>query len=177
MVASLNQRVANVQALQLRVLRFAESAMPIYAYKCAECSHELDVIRKVSDAPLTDCPNCGRPALVKQITAAGFHLKGAGWYVTDFRDGGTGKKKDAEKPDEKARTDQASDSNTGTKADSKSDTGGDPKTATKTEQKAESKSESTSESKSESKSDSGGKPAPAPAGPPAPKSGTPGGTS
>ena len=77
--------------------------MPIYAYKCAECSHELDVIRKVSDPPLTECPNCGKSALVKQITAAGFHLKGGGWYVTDFRDAGSGKKKDAVKPDEKAK--------------------------------------------------------------------------
>ena len=61
--------------------------MPIYAYKCAECGHELDVIRKLSDPPLTECPSCGKPALVKQITAAGFHLKGGGWYVTDFREG------------------------------------------------------------------------------------------
>ena len=49
-----------------------ESAMPIYAYKCAECGHQMDVIRKVSDPPLADCPNCGKPALVKQVTAAGF---------------------------------------------------------------------------------------------------------
>ncbi len=76
--------------------------MPIYAYKCAECGHQMDVIRKVSDPPLTECPNCGKPALVKQVTAAGFQLKGAGWYVTDFRDQGSGKKKDTAKPDEKA---------------------------------------------------------------------------
>ena len=87
--------------------------MPIYAYKCAECGHEMDVIRKVSDPPLTDCPSCGKPALVKQVTAAGFQLKGAGWYVTDFRDQGSGKKKDAAKADEKAATDQATDSKTG----------------------------------------------------------------
>ncbi len=68
--------------------------MPIYAYKCAECGHQMDVIRKVSDPPLTDCPNCGKSALVKQVTAAGFQLKGAGWYVTDFRDQGANKKKD-----------------------------------------------------------------------------------
>ena len=75
--------------------------MPIYAYKCAECGHSMEVIQKVSDALLTDCPNCGKPALVKQVTAAGFQLKGAGWYVTDFRD--SGKKKQAGKPDEKVK--------------------------------------------------------------------------
>ena len=124
--------------------------MPIYAYKCAECSHELDVIRKVSDPLLIECPNCGKPALVKQITAAGFHLKGGGWYVTDFRDGGSGKKKDAGKPDEKAKVDQAADSKTETKADTKTDTktdgAADAKGAAKTEAKTESKSEPASKS-------------------------------
>ncbi|KPF68754.1 FmdB family transcriptional regulator [beta proteobacterium AAP99] len=62
--------------------------MPIYAYKCDACGHTHDALQKVSDAPLTDCPACGQPALKKQLTAAGFQLKGSGWYVTDFRDGG-----------------------------------------------------------------------------------------
>ncbi len=62
--------------------------MPIYAYKCESCGHQQDVLQKVSDPVLTDCPACGRPALVKQITAAGFQLKGSGWYVTDFRNNG-----------------------------------------------------------------------------------------
>jgi putative FmdB family regulatory protein len=66
--------------------------MPIYAYRCTECGHEFDVLQKVSDAPLTDCPECQRPALAKQVTAAGFHLKGSGWYVTDFRDKKVAKK-------------------------------------------------------------------------------------
>ena len=120
--------------------------MPIYAYKCAECGHQMDVIRKVSDPPLTDCPSCGKPALVKQVTAAGFQLKGAGWYVTDFRDQGSGKKKDTAKPDEKAATDQSTDSKTETKSDSKTETA-DSKGATKTE----------------TKTDSSAKPGPAPA--------------
>ncbi|HQR21957.1 MAG TPA: zinc ribbon domain-containing protein [Burkholderiaceae bacterium] len=72
--------------------------MPIYAYRCGECAHEFDVLQKVSEAPLTDCPACGRPALVKKITAAGFQLKGSGWYVTDFRDAKSAKK-DAAKAD------------------------------------------------------------------------------
>ena len=62
--------------------------MPIYAYKCTNCGFEKDELQKMSAAPLVDCPNCGQPALKKQLTAAGFQLKGSGWYVTDFRDGG-----------------------------------------------------------------------------------------
>jgi putative FmdB family regulatory protein len=68
--------------------------MPIYAYKCSACGFAKDVLQKLSDAPLTDCPQCGASAFSKQVTAAGFQLKGSGWYVTDFRDGG---KKVAEK--------------------------------------------------------------------------------
>lgn len=62
--------------------------MPIYAYKCESCGHALDVLQKMSDAPLTECPSCGASALAKQVTAAGFQLKGSGWYVTDFKSGG-----------------------------------------------------------------------------------------
>jgi len=61
--------------------------MPIYAYKCGSCGHAKDVLQKVSDAPLTVCPSCGADAFSKQITAAGFQLKGSGWYATDFRGG------------------------------------------------------------------------------------------
>ena len=61
--------------------------MPIYAYRCSTCGHAQDVLRKVSDPPLQTCPACGAPTFVKQVTAAGFQLKGSGWYVTDFRDG------------------------------------------------------------------------------------------
>ncbi|MBS0468757.1 MAG: zinc ribbon domain-containing protein [Proteobacteria bacterium] len=61
--------------------------MPIYAYRCGTCGHAKDVLQKISDAPLTDCPACGAAAFTKQITAAGFQLKGSGWYVTDFRGG------------------------------------------------------------------------------------------
>ena len=60
--------------------------MPIYAYKCSACGHAQDVLQKMSDAPLTVCPACGAAAYAKQVTAAGFQLKGSGWYVTDFRD-------------------------------------------------------------------------------------------
>ncbi|NLJ62171.1 MAG: zinc ribbon domain-containing protein [Alcaligenaceae bacterium] len=61
--------------------------MPIYAYKCSACDHEQDVLQKMSDPVLTVCPACNQSTYVKQVTAAGFQLKGDGWYVTDFRDG------------------------------------------------------------------------------------------
>lgn len=61
--------------------------MPIYAYKCGSCGHAKDVLQKISDAPLSTCPACGAEAFTKQLTAAGFQLKGSGWYVTDFRGG------------------------------------------------------------------------------------------
>jgi putative FmdB family regulatory protein len=65
--------------------------MPIYAYKCSACGHQQDVLQKLSDAPLTDCPQCGQSTFSKQLTAAGFQLKGSGWYVTDFRNNSGGK--------------------------------------------------------------------------------------
>lgn len=61
--------------------------MPIYAYRCDACGHAKDVLQKLSDAPLTTCPACGAAAFSKQITAAGFQLKGSGWYATDFKGG------------------------------------------------------------------------------------------
>ncbi|NEX22630.1 zinc ribbon domain-containing protein [Thiorhodococcus mannitoliphagus] len=61
--------------------------MPFYEYRCDECGHELEKMQKISDAPLTDCPECGKPALKKLISAAGFRLKGGGWYETDFKKG------------------------------------------------------------------------------------------
>ncbi len=64
--------------------------MPIYAYKCESCGHAKDVLQKMSDAPLTQCPSCGADTFRKQLTAAGFQLKGSGWYVTDFRGGNSG---------------------------------------------------------------------------------------
>ena len=64
--------------------------MPIYAYKCGSCGHAKDVLQKMSDPLLTVCPACGEAAFSKQVTAAGFQLKGSGWYVTDFRAGGDG---------------------------------------------------------------------------------------
>jgi putative FmdB family regulatory protein len=63
--------------------------MPIYAYKCESCGFAKDVLQKISDAPLEECPTCGKSSFKKQLTAAGFQLKGSGWYATDFKGGGT----------------------------------------------------------------------------------------
>jgi putative FmdB family regulatory protein len=73
--------------------------MPIYAYKCESCGHRQDVLQRMSDPVLSSCPACGASSFVKQVTAAGFQLKGSGWYATDFRGGGT--------PAEADKTDKA----------------------------------------------------------------------
>ncbi len=105
--------------------------MPIYAYRCEDCGHAQDFLQKMSDPLIAVCPNCGSTHFRKQLTAAGFQLKGGGWYVTDFRDSG-------KKPDT---------ASTAVAAAPKTD--GDSKGG---ESKGESKSESKSDSKSDSKS-------------------------
>jgi len=70
--------------------------VPIYAYRCSRCGHEQDVLRKISDPPLKTCPACGQDTYEKQVTAAGFRLKGSGWYETDFRGGGKSAPKSAD---------------------------------------------------------------------------------
>ena len=105
--------------------------MPIYEYRCKECAHEVEALQKLSDPPLVTCPACGKEALQKLVSAAGFQLKGSGWYVTDFRGGGSGGKKAPASAD---------------KADGPAADG--TKTETKTEAKSESKSESTTKSES-----------------------------
>ena len=59
--------------------------MPIYEYRCRECGHQKEFLQRMSDAPLTDCPECGKPSFSKLLSAAGFQLKGTGWYATDFK--------------------------------------------------------------------------------------------
>ena len=98
--------------------------MPIYEYRCGACGQDHEVLQKVSEPPLTECPACGKPALKKQLSAAGFQLKGSGWYATDF-------KGSAKKPAEKT-------------AEAKTDAKTDAKTEVKTETKTESKPASTS---------------------------------
>lgn len=89
--------------------------MPIYAYRCDACGFAKDVLQKVSDAPLTACPSCSQPSFKKQLTAAGFQLKGSGWYVTDFRGGSGGTTKPAAaaaEPAPAASTDSGTSSST-----------------------------------------------------------------
>jgi len=81
--------------------------MPIYAYKCGSCGHAKDVLQKISDAPLTVCPACGAEAFSKQVTAAGFQLKGSGWYVTDFRGGNGGNSAPATEAKSESKTESA----------------------------------------------------------------------
>ena len=97
--------------------------MPIYAYRCTSCGHAKDVLQKVSDPLLTDCPACGAATFVKQLTAAGFQLKGSGWYVTDFRGGNTAAAKPegeggdkAEQADKADKPDKAAEGAPGEKA-------------------------------------------------------------
>jgi len=97
--------------------------MPIYEYRCAECGQDHEVLQKVSEPPLTECPACGKPALKKQLSAAGFQLKGSGWYATDF-------KGSAKKPAE-------------TKTEAKTEVKAETKSETKTESKPASTSTTT----------------------------------
>ena len=62
--------------------------MPIYEYKCKACEHKFDKLQKINDPAFTDCPDCGKPELIKLVSAAGFRLKGTGWYETDFKNSG-----------------------------------------------------------------------------------------
>jgi putative FmdB family regulatory protein len=71
--------------------------MPIYEYRCADCGYQKEYLQRMSDAPLTDCPECGKRSFNKLVSAAGFQLKGGGWYATDFKNSGRGRK-DSDKP-------------------------------------------------------------------------------
>lgn len=79
--------------------------MPIYEYECKACGHRMEAIQKISDDPLTDCPECNKPELKKLISAAGFRLKGGGWYETDFK---SGKKKNLAQESGKNKSDGSS---------------------------------------------------------------------
>jgi len=76
--------------------------MPIYEYRCAACGHQDEHLQKISDAPLAVCPSCGKRKYQKQLSAAGFQLKGSGWYATDFKGGA--KKSADKKPDAKTES-------------------------------------------------------------------------
>ncbi len=90
--------------------------MPIYEYLCSACNHEFDALQKVSEAPLTDCPDCGEPRLKKKLSAPGFRLSGSGWYETDFKSD-----KDKQKNLAKSDSSEKSGGDQGKGAEKKSD--------------------------------------------------------
>ena len=142
--------------------------MPIYAYRCEDCGHAQDFLQRMSDPLIAACPSCDSQNFKKQVTAAGFQLKGGGWYVTDFRDGA---KKDAKKPADGDTAKSADKSATGeVKSDSKADAG-ESKSGT-----GESKS-GTGEGKSGASENKTATPATAPAATPAAGSSSSGGAS
>ena len=89
--------------------------MPIYEYQCTKCEHKLEALRKMSDEPLVDCPECGKPSLIKLVSAASFRLKGGGWYETDFK---TGNKKQLAESESAAPKSEASSKSSGDKVES-----------------------------------------------------------
>ncbi|MDX1496230.1 MAG: zinc ribbon domain-containing protein [Salinisphaeraceae bacterium] len=98
--------------------------MPIYEYVCRECGEELERLQRMSDAPLTDCPACGQAALAKKVSAAGFRLKGSGWYETDFKSSGKKNLAGEAKADSKSggKSDTKASSDSKPKADSSKST-------------------------------------------------------
>src|SRR5687767_11386556 len=105
--------------------------MPIYEYRCTSCGHQQEFLQKVSDAPVTICTACGKPTFAKMLTAAGFQLKGSGWYATDFKSSGSAP---AAKPDAAPAAEKAA-------SDGKGESKADSKTETKSESKAEGKAD------------------------------------
>lgn len=127
--------------------------MPIYEYHCQDCGYDEEVIQKMSDAPLTQCPHCGKHTFEKQVSASAFHLKGEGWYVTDFRDKKTSEK-DAktETKTEKGTPETAKDSskeNKPTQTDAKPATEKSPASQDKPVKKASASTTSKTNNKSE----------------------------
>lgn len=116
--------------------------MPIYEYRCQDCGHELEKLQRMSDAPLVDCPACEQPALKKLISAAGFRLKGSGWYETDFKK--DGKRNLAGDTDGDKSADKSADAKTGPD-----------------DKKAQSSETKSADKKTEKTTDKSSKPAPA----------------
>ncbi len=116
--------------------------MPIYEYRCSSCGFQKEYLRKLSDPALSVCPECGMQTFSKMLSAAGFQLKGSGWYATDFRNSGA-------KPAAKTGGTDKIDTKTDAQADAKPDAKPDAKTGAKSDTKPDKKSESKSESKSE----------------------------
>jgi len=103
--------------------------MPIYEYRCSECEHQFDVLQKMSDEPLKDCPECMQPSLVKLISAPAFRLSGTGWYETDFKTDKDKKKNLTDSSGQQgAKPESKSQGNAAKRKDSSTDNSGKPKT-------------------------------------------------
>jgi putative FmdB family regulatory protein len=126
--------------------------MPIYEYKCQSCENELEKLQRISDPPLTDCPACNEPALKRLISAAGFRLKGAGWYETDFKKGS------------KRNLHDSGDSKSSDSGDSKSSDSGDGKSSDSGSSKSSGTKAAGSDSKTPAKSSEASKPSSSTAG-------------
>jgi putative FmdB family regulatory protein len=118
--------------------------MPIYEYRCSDCGFQDEYLQKLSEPPLTACPSCGKPAFQKQVSAAGFQLKGSGWYATDFKSSG---KPAQAKPETQAEG--KADAKAETKTDAKTDAKADTNAATKPEAGSGTQSEAKREVKAE----------------------------
>jgi putative FmdB family regulatory protein len=95
--------------------------MPIYEYRCGACGFQKEYLQRITDARLTDCPECGKPALNKMVTAAGFQLKGSGWYATDFKNNGVAKPSESKSGGTKSNESKSGDTSGDTKtSDTKS---------------------------------------------------------
>jgi len=108
---------AGFSKIMRRFTKTTRRQMPIYEYRCDNCGHEFDTLQKVSDEALTDCPECGKPSLVKKVSAAGFRLKGGGWYETDFK---SGKKKNVAGSDSSSSSSSSDSSSSSGSSDSSS---------------------------------------------------------
>jgi putative FmdB family regulatory protein len=104
--------------------------MPIYQYQCSECSHSMEALQKMSDEPLKDCPNCNKPGLKKQVTAAAFRLKGGGWYETDFKTGNKKQLADSDSSSKSTPESSAKSSDAKPKAETSTATSSKTKTST-----------------------------------------------
>jgi putative FmdB family regulatory protein len=122
--------------------------MPIYEYRCASCGFDKEYLQKLSDAPITDCESCGKPSMTKLISAAGFQLKGSGWYVTDFKNNGKkdkpeskdrGESKDGGESKPDAAKAEAGDKPSGDTKSSEAKTPGDAKPSTEAKTSSDSK--------------------------------------
>jgi len=117
-------------------------AVPIYEYRCLECGFQDEFLQKVTEPLMTVCPSCGKESFRKLLSFAGIHLKGSGWYATDFKGSGAKPAKSGDaKPEAKSET--AGEAKTGTKTETKTETKAETKTETKTESKTATKGEAT----------------------------------